>query len=146
MQDRPSPSPPRWRWLALVPALFCLSCSGGPKLNPVKGKVIYKGNPIQGAAVVFHPQGGDDLRAIPPSGVTGEDGDFTLTTDKKEGAPAGDYVVTITWPKASREEGKMSMTPIDTSDQLHGAYATPAKGIKVAIKSGENQLDPFVLK
>jgi hypothetical protein len=161
MQVHPSPSPPRWRWLALVPALFCLSCSGGPKLNPVKGKVLYKGNPIAGAVVVFHLKGADDLKAVPPTGVTRdvpkveteeglvlseEYGTFTLTTGQKEGAPAGEYVVTITWPKPNREEGKMSITPIETSDQLKGAYANPAKGFKVEIKNGDNQLEPFNLK
>ena len=149
MQVRPSPSPPVWRWLVLAPALFCLSCSGGPKLNQVKGQVLYKNNPIRGAVVTFHLKGSDPLKAIPSSGMTQEDGTFTLTTGQKEGAPAGEYVVTVIWPKENTpKEGKiLNGPPPDVPNQLPAAYADRDKSkLTAEIKNGENQLQPFSLK
>ena len=40
-------------------ALVCISCgASGPRLHPVKGKVLYLNNPPQGATVVLQPKGG----------------------------------------------------------------------------------------
>jgi hypothetical protein len=149
MQVRPGLSL-GWRWLALLPALGCLACSGnGEALNPVRGKVTYKNQPARGVLVTFHPEGGDKVTAVRPTGTTGEDGTFTLTSGSKEGAPAGSYVVTFVWPeevKAKSSKGKISLEPPDSRDRLQGAYANLAKGLKIQIKSGPNQLEPFDLK
>ena len=77
-------------------ALLCASCSGSKNVS-VKGQVLYQGKPIEGAVVTFHPKGGDDLKAHHPSGLTDKDGNFTLSTPAGEGAPVGDYVVTVNW-------------------------------------------------
>jgi hypothetical protein len=140
--------PARW-WLVLGACLsLCgVSCSGTGALHPVQGKVIYKSSPLSGALVTFHPKGSDDLKAVRPTGLTTEDGSFTLTTGEKEGAPAGEYVVTIICSEQIRPKGGISAAPPETRDRLGGAYAKrEASRIVVEVKSGANQLEPFDLK
>ena len=136
--------------MLMLSALCCFSCSSGPKLNPVEGKVIYKGQPLQGATVVFHLEGADPVRTPPAFGQTREDGTFSLTTGQTEGAAAGVYAVTITQPEMLAPKGKkgaISMAPPENRDALKGAFASSAKSkIKVEIKNGPNQLEPFDLK
>jgi hypothetical protein len=134
-------------WLVVLPALCCLSCSGGSGLNPVQGKVLYKDQPLAGAVVTFHPKGADQVTAVPAVGRTKEDGTFTLTTGTKEGAPAGEYVVTIICPEEPKTTKGFSTEAPDTPDRFRGAYAKmETSPFKVQIKSGPNTLEPFPLK
>jgi hypothetical protein len=133
--------------LVLLPALCCLSCSGSSGLNPVQGKVLYKDQPLGGAVVTFHPKGADQVTAVPSVGRTKEDGTFTLTTGTKEGAPTGEYVVTIICPEEPKGKQGFSTEAPDTPDRFQGAYANMATSkFKVEIKSGPNALEPFPLK
>ena len=147
MLVRPTSPPPWWRWLILLPALGCLSCSGKGGLNHVQGKVLYKNQPLEGAVVTFHPKGGDKFKADRPYGMTKEDGTFTLTTGKEEGAPAGEYVVTLICPERVAPKKAFSTELPESQDRFKGAYADPATStFKVEIKQGMNQLEPFQLK
>jgi hypothetical protein len=123
-------------------ALACTSCGkGGLKLYPVQGKVLYLDKAAEGATVVFHPAGSSALATATPSGVVGADGGFSLHTHPHgEGAPAGEYHVLITWhPPNSREvENPVNKLPAKYSD-----HASPL--IKVTVKEGVNQLEPFRL-
>jgi hypothetical protein len=150
MPTHPSPSLSRrqrpWRALALLTALLCASCSGGVPLNPVHGKVLLKDQPLKGALVTFHPNGPTDINTILPTGVTGEDGTFNVTTGKKEGAPAGEYVVTLICSEQVGPPKRMSMEPPQTRDRLGGTYARKETSkLRVEIKKGVNQLEPFNL-
>jgi hypothetical protein len=128
----------------------CASCSGSAGLNPVKGKVLYKDQPLKGAVVTFHPKGVTDLHTVRPVGLTDEDGVFTLTTGQDEGAAAGEYVVTFICseelsPKLGK--GEISTAPPQTRDRFQGAYSNAEKStFRVEIKKGSNQLEPFNLK
>jgi hypothetical protein len=137
---------PRWRWLLLLPAFFCISCSSGPSYNPVEGQVLYKGQPIDGVGVIFRPAN-PDMRTIPTEGVTDENGMFKLTTGKAEGAPTGTYTVTFTKSRLVASGKKvMSTEPPEYEDQFKGAYADPVKSkFKIDIKNGPNKLEPFKL-
>src|SRR5262245_29900761 len=87
-------------WLPLLAALLCAACSGGSGgLHPVKGQVLHQGKPARGAVVVFRPKGDDRLTTVPATGQAGDDGTFTLFTQAREGAAAGEYLVTVTWPE-----------------------------------------------
>jgi hypothetical protein len=136
--------------LALLPALCCLSCSSGPKVNPVEGQVFYKDKPLAGAVVTFHPKEGHAVKAVRPNGLTKEDGTFTLTTGTQEGAPAGTYTVTIICSVEKKPPGKskvISTAPAETEDILRGGYADVTRSqIQVEIKNGPNKLEPFRLK
>ena len=150
MPVHPSLSLPGWPWLGCLLILCCLSCSSGSGLNPVQGKVLYKNQGIKGALVTFHLKGSDPITDVRPVGLTQEDGTFTLTTGSKEGAPAGEYVVTIIWPQTvgpPLREGEIAAKQPDTEDRLHGAYANAKTSVlKAVVKEGANQLDPFPLK
>jgi hypothetical protein len=139
---------------ALALAALCLAlpaCGGGH--NPVSGKVLYQGKPAEGALVIFHPKEGDTKPTAPrPTGVAGSDGTFTLESIRTPGAPAGEYLVTITWPASVAAKGKGGLAPGDDekaapTDRLGGRYADRTKSkIEVTIKSGRNSLEPFNLE
>jgi hypothetical protein len=141
-----SPVRPRFvRGVLFGATLLCASCSGSG-LNVVQGKVLYKGEPAKGAVVIFHPKGGEGQ--FNPSGVAGEDGTFSLGSGKNSGAPAGDYVVTVTWPEERSGPAKITMEqPPAPPDRLKSRYSDRDKSqINVTIKSGPNQLEPFDLR
>jgi hypothetical protein len=139
----------RCRWLPVLAALLCASCSGGSGgLHPVRGQVLHQGKPAKGALVVFRLKGDDRLTAVPATGQTAEDGTFTLFTQAKEGAAAGEYLVTITWPEepADKDQPRIRMEGgSPPPDRLKGRYANPDKAFTVQVKAGKNQLEPFSL-
>jgi len=79
---------------------------GGPSLVQVKGKITYDGTPLSKAQVIFNPGAG-----VPAFGVTGENGEYTLSTNGSPGVPAGDYLVSVVKKEEVPESNKM--TPMD---------------------------------
>jgi len=113
------------------------------KLHPVKGKVLFKDQPADGAQIVFRPVNEDPAAKLPaPYGTVGADGSFSLHTELQgEGAPAGDYIVMI------MRYGADPKDPNKAANLLPPKYADPAKPIlKVTVKEGKNDLEPFNLK
>jgi hypothetical protein len=132
-----------------LPALVLASCAGS--VPSVTGRVTFQGKPVEGAVVTFHPKGRDDAKTERPSGVTDKDGNFTLSTGSKAGAPPGEYVVTVNWYKpADAPAGKKPMgtdTQADTPDHFRGkpfADHTTSK-LTATVGPGTNALEPFVL-
>lgn len=80
----------------------CISApDDAPELHPVAGKVTMDGQPLSAAKVVFTPQGGG--RAI--IGTTDESGEYQLEySTSGVGAPAGDYVVSISTQRSEEED------------------------------------------
>lgn len=90
--------------------------SGSNPPVPVSGKVVLEGKPVEGAVVTFHSK---DPGGRSASGRTGSDGTFKLTTVKTDdGAPPGDYVITI-----AKQESKVpgGNAPVDISKGDYGA-------------------------
>ena len=113
----------------------------GVALHPAKGKVEIAGKPEAGVQVRLHPVGKlDDMDAPRPFAETGADGGFALGTfEAEDGAPAGEYLVTIFWP--GKEQG-----PSGAPDQLAGKYTNILKpSFRVTIRDGDNRLEPFKL-
>src|SRR5262245_32100685 len=82
-------------------ALFGCGSKGiaPPKTAPVSGSVTYKGKPIAGVRVTFHPQFDIGDIKYTCSGTTNKEGKFTLSTGGiGNGAPPGEYLVTFEWP------------------------------------------------
>src|SRR5688572_10824093 len=80
--------------LTLLPA--CRK-SDRPETFPVKGKVVVDGKPAKGATVTFHPREASDRPYI-PTAQTDDNGEFSLATfETGDGAPAGEYDVTVIW-------------------------------------------------
>ncbi|MDW8243585.1 MAG: hypothetical protein RMJ88_10275 [Thermogemmata sp.] len=117
----------------------------------MSGKVTYKGKPLAGALVTFHPKNSSDPRVERPVGYTQEDGTFTVSTAQKTGAPAGQYVLTVICNRTVKPEGKGKIlgTGIDeeTVDILGGAYTNPnTSKLTVEVKPGNNELPPLELQ
>lgn len=85
----------------LIGSLLALGCGNGkPAVVPATGKVIFaRSKPAVGALVVFHPSPEQEkVIGGKPFGKVGPDGTFKLTTyNEDDGAPEGDYGVTVDW-------------------------------------------------
>lgn len=128
-------------------SLFGLSCSKSTEgLNPVQGKILFKGEPLGGALVSFHPEG--NINGDRPTGFTKPDGTFSVTTGQLDGAAAGKYKLTFICSETPKAVGGgLSTGGIETVDKLQGAYANlNSSQISVTIKDGPNQLEPIDLK
>lgn len=84
-------------WInAAVVCLFLMGCSGGPQNPPtsaVTGKVTYKGEAVEGAAIKLVPS---DPEGKVATGVSEADGTYALSTfETGDGAMAGKYKVTV---------------------------------------------------
>ena len=133
--------------------LLGVSCSSNAKLelSPFRGKVLVKDKPAAGVLLVFIPaveRSGTPLR---PIAITSEDGSFTVTTDEEDGAPAGEYTVTMSWmqdapPPAKKDKSLTMQMGTPRVDKLGGRYRDPKNGIKVTLKKGANELEPFKLQ
>jgi hypothetical protein len=122
--------------------------AGVPEINrkpchPVRGVVLLDGCPLAGAQVVFHSVNLETKRTTHAGDALIEpDGTFVLSTYKaNDGAPAGDYVVTVT--NAGLLEGGTVPT---TKHPIPAAYEKPGTApLRVAVKAGKNQFT-FELK
>jgi hypothetical protein len=135
---------PAWRAGGLVFALVLAGCGDGRKpVFPVKGQVLdADGKPAAGAKVIFHPPDMKDPQAVSPVGIVEEDGTFGLTTyNKGDGAPAGNYAVTIQWPlPGANPFGR------NPGDRLNGRFAFVSKSpFKATVAQESTTLEPFRL-
>jgi hypothetical protein len=135
------------KWRALLLCVWCVillavgvGCGTSDPPYPVQGKVLFKGKPAEGAVVTFVRQSGKDERY---AAVVAEDGTFRLSARGTfDGAPAGHYAVTVFYLSPEKKVDGQNAGP----DLLKGKYAGPrTTPLKVEIKPGENQLEPFVL-
>jgi hypothetical protein len=118
-----------WGLVFAAAAIAIASCSGakGPAKKvcyPVKGELLVKDKPAEGALVILHPRDAkaEEWSAGFPHATVGADGKFTMSTyGENDGAPAGDYVVLVSWqmPDPQNEEAS-------APDKLGGRYADPA--------------------
>jgi hypothetical protein len=114
--------------LALLPA-GCARSEAPPARHPVRGRVLFYGQPAAGVRLEFHAPGGET--ADRPGAVTAADGSFAVGTRAcNDGAPAGEYAVTLHWPEVA-----------DGPDRLRGKYADPTTPRwRVTVQPGENTL------
>lgn len=135
--------------LALILAAGCGESQ--PTTHPAKGRLTSRGKPAAGAVVTLLPADGRQLKAY-PRGEVGPDGAYTLSTfGKGDGAPAGEYKLTVRWPAAigkarTPDEIERAVGGDGPSDRLGGRYADPAKSAwAVTVRPGDNALDPIDL-
>lgn len=116
-----------------------------PSTAPVSGVVKYKGKPLQGIRVTLHSQTATAKPEFIPSGQTGPDGKFFLSTGAPgNGAPPGTYVVTFEKPEIG---SSASTGSVETEvDAFGGKYSDPSQSKwTITIERGENSLQPFDL-
>jgi hypothetical protein len=124
------------------------SRSDGPAIYPVEGTVRVNGQPAAAALVTFHPLRGE-AGAARPTGRVGEDGRFVLTTRAGgDGAPAGEYRVTVVWTRAVA-----ATKPVSDGDEvpvrslLPATYSNPeSTPLRATVKPGANEPIVFEIK
>ena len=124
---------------AALAALLAAGCAGEASvpIQPVSGKVLLaNGKPLASGTVYLEPVNAPALRA---SGKIQSDGRFTLTTRSEgDGAAEGEGVVYIVPDPAISGKG---------APPFSVAYTDPeASDLRVTVKAGKNELEPFVLQ
>ena len=131
-------------FLVSVLALAQASCSSGEARKPTYptvGKVVLPdGKPAEHASVVLHPLG--DAAGVPrPHGKVGADGSYKLTTyDTDDGAPAGEYRVTVElWLGGRGDE--------PPANRLNAKYSMPeSSGLTATVGTGPAEIKTIELK
>jgi hypothetical protein len=128
--------------MVLATALACSSCgSGRPTVHTVRGRALHRNQPLANAVIVLHHLGDDPaLRELMPNGRVDQDGNFTLTTyDPGDGAPAGEWAVTLTWPVPTRATADPERAS-SGADFFKGRYQDPrTSGMRIQIQPGLNE-------
>ncbi len=111
--------------VALILAVTVSGCGKSSEparlpLHPVSGRVIYQGKPAAGAWVVFHPKNDPSLPS--PKAQADNQGNFSLSTyGPADGAPVGEYAVTVEWFKFNTSV----VDPVAGPNLLPAKYSTP---------------------
>jgi len=112
-----------------------------PTRHPTKGTLTYNGKPLKGAVVVFWPLPleKNDWQTTKPQALVEADGSYQPNCfDQKDGAMAGEYVVTVQYTGETAGPGP---------DLLKGRHSDPKKPVlKVTIREGENTIPPIEIK
>jgi hypothetical protein len=129
-------------------ALATIGCGKQNNHKPVfqvSGRVTFRGEPMTGAVIGFHPLNVSDLRAVHATSKADKDGHFSLTTYATgDGAPAGEYAVTIYWPgkrlkKVEPNEDEDEELP---PDRLSRAYSDPKSAkLRGTVREQPNTID-----
>src|SRR5687767_9315615 len=111
--------------LTLLVTVGCDSDEDRVKVFPVTGKILVRGQPAEGAEVAFYPTSPElqGPKMPGPVGTTDANGQFRLRSyAPDDGAPAGDYMVTVVWPAPPPPN---ATGVFELKDRLAGRYANP---------------------
>jgi hypothetical protein len=138
--------------VSLIALLTCAALGCGADddrvdVYPVSGKVLVEGQPAEGADVVFYPTipTVDGMKLPGPAGTTDAGGVYRLRSyEPDDGAPAGEFKVTVVWPAAPPPN---ATGVFQFKDRLGGRYANPDKsGLKITVPEGGGELAAIELK
>jgi hypothetical protein len=110
--------------IAVAVVAVLLPGCGGERVAPVKGRVMFNGEPVKEAALTFSPTAaGNRLEAgTPATGFTEPDGTFVLSTfSKNDGALVGTHSVNV------------------VVDDTNPAKCKRHKGLTLEVKPGSNE-------
>lgn len=137
----------RRRFLSLMPLALigCVvatpACSSKKIVErptfPIKGQVLFEGQPLRDALVVFHPPASGDSQPLRSMARTDANGYFEMSTYKeKDGVPAGSYLVSVV--KQDEDTGIHLIPPM---------YADSASsGLRIEVREGSNEPQTFRLR
>ncbi len=135
--------------IMLVGVLTCTtvgcSDSGPPRTPtyPVSTTITFQGKPIPGAFVALHPK--DPQPDVPtPRANISRDGELKVTTyDTADGAPAGEYVLTIEWYKPIKQGADVVAGP----NVIPRKYASPKTSpVVIQVAEGTTEIPPIQIK
>lgn len=143
------PSTPRRAALVALATLTLAAVGCGGKAEaervpvyPVEGTVTLKGQPMPGAFIVLHPKTPNDKAPAPRAEITKEGALRVSTYDAGDGAPEGEYVLTIQWNKLVKNGADVVAGP----NVVPAKYSKPeTSGIVVQVAAGPNSLQPIKL-
>jgi hypothetical protein len=109
--------------------------------------VLVDGQPAADARVVFYSTApaGPDLKTPTPAGTTDANGEFRLESfEAGDGAPIGEYTVTIVWPETPPPNFRGIF---EAKDRLGGRYTSPESSkLTAKVEKGGGEIPPFALK
>src|SRR5262249_17394846 len=125
-------------------ALFVWGCAGPkrPPVHPVRGQVLFLGRPTPGAFVAFHPLD-SQVKDVPhPIAYADADGRFALGTyGAHDGAPAGEYAITVVWWAAVQLANAQEGDAIAPTNRLPARYSdAKTSGLRASVREGNNEL------
>ncbi len=136
---------------ALNYILVCASClailsgcnqrpSWQADVYPTSGVIKVNGQGAENAIVLLHFRGTTpDKRESIPWGLVNSEGAYSITTyNRGDGAPLGEYAVTLYWPSNPKEPS--------SPDRLKGVFLDPERPLNtVTITKGKNVIPPVDL-
>ncbi|MGD0899599.1 MAG: hypothetical protein ABR915_17350 [Thermoguttaceae bacterium] len=135
---------------ALAAAVMVLAVAGCGKghgdraaVYRAEGQVLWEGKPLEGAMVAFYPEGQSKPKNVPWARTDAE-GRFQLSTyDPADGAPEGEYAVTVVHNPLKKTGDGWSPGP----NVLPAKYASPkTTNLKVQVVKGANTLPALALQ
>ncbi len=138
--------------LALATFSGCGGTGSTVPLHSTTGQVLLQGKPVEGVQVTFHSVAGagKDTTTPVPFARTDKDGKFQITTavgpdgQALNGAPAGDYLVTLVLSRSDSADFLKRPANGSTIPSIDARFANPTtSGLKATIKPGENALEAF---
>lgn len=127
--------------------LLLAGCAKPAEHVHVGGAVLVDGEPAAGLQVIFHPQGIEGGRAA--SGITNEDGMFTLLSGLETGVLPGNYRVVAIWPDPSVKPTEVEiMTGMAEPgpDLLGGRYSSlKSSTLTAEVRPETTMIPPFEL-
>jgi hypothetical protein len=118
-----------WRFLPVLSIVLFLGCGENSQAPvPIRGKVTYRGQPVQNGTIVFTPDPRKGQVGAMAIGEIQPDGTYSLRNGKAFGAPPGYYRITVAAVLGS---------PYSTQTSLPDKYRDPElSGLVYEIKAG----------
>lgn len=133
-------------WLALLGlALLLAGCGSRPKHVPVhsaRGQILFEGQPTPNAFIALHPLDNPDKDVPHPTAYADAEGRFALSTyGANDGAPAGEYAVTVVWWAPASAKNVQEGDDIAALNRLPVRYSDPKSSeLRARITEGNNEL------
>jgi hypothetical protein len=110
---------------------------------PVKGTITFKGEPTVGATIGLHPKTAPAEAYPSPRASVGVDGTFKVSTyEGGDGAPEGDYALTVMWYKPVKKGNDVTSGPNVIPAKYTKAETTE---LEFKVTAGENTIPAIQL-
>lgn len=130
-------------WCVVLATLPGCQEAPPPQAFRVEGRLFIDDNLASNACLAFHPVDHEKSHGRCPVAMTKQDGSFELTTYAlNDGAPEGDYTVTMTWLNDSILVDECEGLDLLQHDRLRGKYADPQTSpLQVTVLPQENYIN-----